>query len=418
MVDKTELDALAGKLAEPVSDRVRQQMVKRYGIWLSVFVVVAGYFGYDTYWDIKTYKSDITALTTQIKELNGQLVEMNTSLGNARAQLKDVEAAAEKAQQASELIESVETRIQRLTNTNFNFVVESAGDVYSNLRQPMTAVEYYRQLQNHAREIDDEKLWRLATLKLARSYSELQAQSAARDTFRLAEDAARVNFEQMSAAHARGKATLAQKRDAFEEYLNVLLTRADEQEFLFNANTALLTLENKALPKAREAGLPTDVALVHEKIAQIYATFRSNEVSLRMASENFSEAIDIYAKLSLSDNEYATAARLHRKQADVLIALASNTSDEVFFREAANALTKAINYAYGAADSVQSYNSNVSLSEVLFRLGEEDEAKKAICEAAALGKAVQREPQDILAEYARITRQDERAYVYDTFCGG
>ena len=61
-------------------------------------------------------------------------------------------------------------------------------------------------------------------------------------------------------------------------------------------------------------------------------------------------------------------------------------------------------------------NSNVSLSEVRYKLGDLEEARKAICRAAAFGRNVQREPQDILAEFARITGQKEQAYDHDTFC--
>ena len=249
MSESESNEALVEALAEPVSNKVRQQIFKRYGIWFSVFVAVAGYFGYDTYWDIKSYASNVEQLTKDIEGLNAQLSAfnarlgaVNTSLSLAEEKLVTVTEATEAAKEARAEIDAVKSDINALTNRNFNFVVESAGEVYSNLRQPMSLVEYYRQLQDHALEIDDKKLWRLATLRLARAYSELQAKTAARDTFREAEEAARLNFE---------KAEDTQKRGAFEEYLGVLLTRADEQEFLFDASTALLTLENKALPVAR-----------------------------------------------------------------------------------------------------------------------------------------------------------------------
>lgn len=195
MLDEKQLESLEKRLTEPLTERVQERFVRRYGVWFSVFAVVAGYFGYDTYLDIRSYKTQVEALQGQLTTLNERLDKMIADLDVAQERLEAASSVGAAVSDAQVAIHDIKREISDLTNRQFSFVVESAADIYLVAEKPANVVDFYKQAQGYAKEIDDRELLGFATLRLARAYSRLGARDAARKAFRAAEKLAREQFE-------------------------------------------------------------------------------------------------------------------------------------------------------------------------------------------------------------------------------
>lgn len=407
MFDDEQIKYLEEKLAEPLAENVQKRFFKRYWIWFSVFAVVAGYFGYDTYLNIRTYKEIAVALGDQLKPIVERVNDVEARLERAKEGLVNVEKLGDDINQATKDIEGIKSEISEITNRQFSFVVESAAGIYISADRPINAVDFFKQALKYANETKDHELRSFATLGLARAYSRLGVRDAARREFSAAEALARQQFE---------SALPEQKRSAFSEYLNVLFTRAEDQEFLVNTETALLTLKNKALKVASEDGDPRDVGRVHARIADVYSSARDDAESLKRASSHYDDAVKFYHELTLDDETYELVARLHFNRADTYIALYEIGSDEEYARKAIEALERSIEYANAVGAHLQSYNSYTKISFVQFEMGDKPSAVNSICSAAKLGRRVNREPQAVISEFARVTDQNSNEYDYDALC--
>ncbi len=407
MFSDEQLDYLEKRLTEPLAEGVQKRFFKRYWIWFSVFAVVAGYFGYDTYLNIRTYKEIAVELGEQLKPLNERINQIRADLVEAEKQVADVTELSSQIGGAIRDIKVVKNDLSEITNRQFNFVVESAAGIYLVAEEPSNTVDFFIHAQKYAEEIKDQELRRFATLGLARAYSRLGAREAARRQFGAAEMLAREQFV---------SALPQQKRSAFAKYLNVLFTRAEDQEFQVNTETALLTLKNKALKVARAAGDPRDVARVHARIADVYSSSRNDAASLELASDHYEEAIKSYHTLTLDDETYELVARLHHKRADNYTARYKLSSDRKYAGEAIVALSRSIEYANAIGAYLQSYNAYSKISVVQYKLDDKSAAVASICSAAKLGRRVNREPQAVLSEFARVTGQNSDEYDYEKLC--
>ena len=199
--------------------------------------------------------------------------------------------------------------------------------------------------------------------------------------------------------------------------MDVLFERADDEQYYVNKETALLTLANKALQFASASGEPKDVAYVYMRMADVHwMKGRRDDESLKTATQYLVTA-DKYYSEELLDNELsATIAELHRRKGLIYAELYQNDNNPIHVSNAASSFDKAILYANATGDYFILYDMYSTLSEVYFRINDRVNATDSICRAARLGSRIQRDPQAIISDYLRMTRQDLSQSDFNSLC--
>ena len=374
MLDEKQLKSLEDQLTDPIAERVRKEFGRRYGIWLTAFAAAAGIFGLNAYWDIDEYKAQINDLEAQIESVDGQIEAVGAGLEQQTNNLADLvdrlELAEKSVNQLDEVVEQVskttrqveeaqnltievEDTISSILNRNFNFVIESAAQIYAALPKA-NKISFYTDAQRYATENNDQDLFIFSTVRLAQAYNGEKFPDAAREEYRKAEKVAREQF--LSAEPMNKRAALA-------ELLKVLMTRADDESFYFGDQVALLTLETKALRLALREGAPQDISLVYAQMADVHSRSSEDQGSLELASTYFSKAIEAYGEITYDDDISAVVAELYRKRGVNFMALHALNSDPNLATEAISALKNAVEHARSAGSHLQIYNSSTRLAE-------------------------------------------------------
>ena len=415
MVDKNQIESLKNSLVSPVSDAVQKKLISKYWIWVSTFIVVAGYFGYNTYWDIKNYQKDIDKIQENVEEmsrltngLKAAIEKMESRIATARANLDEVSEVAAKVEKAQIDIKNVQDAIASAEKENFGFVARSAAQIYSATGRRNAAFDFWRRAEKHAEKSGNKELLRFAAFGLAKEYGragEVKNEDA-REAFDKAEAIARSLIDE-----ANPEKTI----EATDYYLTVLIERARWEVGISDA-TALLTLKESALKLARGAARHRLVAAIYKEMAGIHSYARESKDRLLKATELYKNATEAFEDLQFTKADFLEVAVLHDYRGSTYLQLHRLDQDATYARQAEQALQHAKGYALWAnADGVL-YNIHRRLAEAQYRLKKKHAAKRSICQAADVGKRIPFKPKDVLAVFATATGQVEGTYNYDRDC--